>query len=222
MHLFNLSDFGQQYGIDLTVTDFADAVAGASKAATRALASRFRLGGFDAFTGRRDVFNVRRMFDTAGNSNITLRLSRAFIDGSTGLSAYMTPTPLHIRNSDYGSMTNLQSVAGDAASDYLFIDAQRGVLTVYGVDLTDMWVVVDYNGGFEVATDDEYQGVPDWLQDAARAEAAILIKQNRAFKNEGDTDEDLNPLRKLIYDLQSEHGRYLPSAVLPTMSEPGA
>lgn len=220
MHLFNLAEFSQQFGIDMTVSDFNSAVREASKAATRAVASRFRYIDFDGYTARRDVFNVRRTFDTGRNQNTILRLSRGFIDSTTGFTAYYTSNPVYVRNADANSYTSLQDVAGDGQSDYLFIDAKRGFLTVYNIDLTDQWVVVTYNCGLTAATDDEYEDVPTWLADAARAQAALLLKQNRAFNTEGEDDTDA--LRSQLHSLMQQHTRAHPSALLPTMSEPGA
>jgi len=217
MHLFSLNDFGAQFGIDLTVPDFNDAVSEASKAATRKVVSSFRLGGLDAFTSRRDVFQVRRMFDAGSAQNRDFRLSRAFIDAGDNFSAQYTANPVHVRNNETDMLTNLQDVNEDGESDYLFIDAERGILTVFNLDLTDQWVVVTYDGGLDTNTDQEYLNVPDWLSDAARAQTALLLRENRAFTVEGATE--FQTLERQIADLWSQHARLAGAMVLPTMTE---
>lgn len=216
MHLFNLVSFAKQFGIDLTVPDFQEAVVEASKAATPTVASRFRYGGFDTYSNRRDVFQVRRMYDAGAAQNLSLRLSRGFVDTSASFTAYYTANPLYVRNNDTDLLTDLQDVNKDGQSDYLFIDAERGVLSVYNIDLTDQWVVVTYTGGLETASDDEYQGVPDWLSQAARAQTALMLKENRAFSVEGDTD--MKTLTGQLNALWSRHARVAGSMVLPVMS----
>jgi len=139
MHLFNLHEFGQRFGVDMTTPDFNAAVTEASKAATRAIASQFRYRDFDLYTARRDVFQVNRMMATGNAQNRQFRLSRGFIDSSTGFTAYYTDNPVHIRNNETDQLTNLQDTNEDGQSDYLFIDANSGLLTVYSLDLTDPW-----------------------------------------------------------------------------------
>lgn len=217
MHLFNLNEFAQQFGIDMTVSDFNEAVREASKAATRMVASMFRYTSFDAYTARRDFFQCDRMFGAGKGQRRSMRLSRGFINTGASFSAFYTPSPVYVRNNQTDLIRDLQNVNEDGESDYLIIDATRGMLTVNTIDLTDMWVVVTYDGGLSVATDDEYEGVPDWLSDAARAQAAILLKQNPAFEVEdGDTSE----LSLQIRHLRRDHERYGGGALLPQASEP--
>lgn len=220
MHLFNLHDFGQRFGIDLTVSDFNDAVTAASKAATRSVASRFRFGDFDAYTARRDFFRVDRMHGQGAQMHRQFRLARGFIDSINGFSAKYTDNIIHIRNNDTDSLTDVQDVAEDGKSDYLVIDADQGILTVDVLDLTGMWLVVTYNCGLDVATDDEFQDVPGWLQDAAEAQAILFLKQNRAFRGENDT-VDLAPIKDNLDYLWGQHARVYPGAIFPTSSEPG-
>lgn len=220
MHLFNLSEFGQRFGIDMTVGDFNSAVTAASKAATRSVASQFRFQDFETYTARRDFYRVDRMMASGNQQYRQFRLARGFIDGVSGFSAYFTDSILHVRNSDTNNLTDIQNVAGDGQSDYLTIDADQGLLTVHSIDMTGMWFVVTYNCGMDVATDDEYLDVPGWLQDAAEAQTILFLKQNRAFKTE-DGSDDLRPIQESLLTLKAEHARIYPAAILPTSSEPG-
>ena len=191
----------------------------AGAAATRTIASRFRFRDFDEYTARRDVFRCDRMFGAGSNQHRQFKLARGFIDGVTGFSARYSSSPLHIRNNDTTLTTDLQRVNEDSESDYLFIDADQGILSVYGLDLTDQWLVVTYNCGLSFAADGEVEDAPDWLSDAAVAQTAIFLRQNRAFQTEGGADD--KPLRDALSALETAHARAYPAAVPPTMSEPG-
>lgn len=220
MYLFNLQNFAQRFGIDMTVSDFNDAVTEAAKASTRVIASQFRFQDFDLFSARRDVFHVPRMFEAGNAQNRRFRLARGFIDGANNFTAYYTDNPVHVRNGDTDQLTNLQRTNNDNKSDYLFIDAETGLLTTYSLDLTDMWIIVTYDCGLTVAADAEFEGVPSWLAEAAELQTLIYLKQNRALSDE-DGGDTVSSLRSALAQLQAAHMRFHPEAVLPTMSEPG-
>ena len=217
MHLFNLAEFGKRYSIDLTVSDFLDAVTEASKAASAGLASHLRYGDWDAYNNRKDVFQCLRSFSSGNMQKLQFRLSRGFVVEDSSFSAFYSSSPVNIRNMDTGLMTDLQSVSGDAQSDYLYIDHAKGVLTVYGIDLTDQWVVVTYSGGLDVDTDDEYVGVPDWLREAAMVHAALHLSRNRAFQTEGADDTSF--LKTSLKSMLDGNWRATPSAKLPVATE---
>lgn len=219
MHLFTLSEFGARFGIDLTVSDFHETVVEASKAATKSIASMMRFNDFSLSTGRRDAFRCARMFGTGAGQNRQFVLSRGFIDKNSAFRAVYTANPVHVRNNETSAFTDLEDTNEDAQSDYMFLDANQGLLTVYGLDLTDQWVVVDYDSGFTVNNADEFQGVPGWLSEAAMAQAALYVKMNPAFttENEGSTQ----PLSDMVRNISAAYGRYHLGAIPATMSEPG-
>ena len=217
MYLFNPIDFAARFGIDMTVPDFSNAVNEASRASTRAIASRFRFQDFDSYATRRDVFQIDRMLGAGNLQNRELLLSRGFINPTVGFSAVYTSNPVHARNNDATLVTNLQRTQEDSQSDYLFIDAEKGKLTAYSVDLTDQWVVVTYSCGLSVASDGVYEGVPGWLQEAAEAQTALFLKQSNIFQTE--EAEDLTSLRQNLFDLQAAHARLFLSAVGVTMTD---
>lgn len=222
MHLFSLTEFGDRFGIDMTVPDFVDYVASASHAATRDIASRFRFKDFDVHATRRDVFRCGRMFGAGASQHRQFVLSRGFIEPVTGFSCRYTENFVHVRNSGISLFTDAQNVAEDGESDYVVIDAEQGVVSLYGIDLTDQWLVVDYTCGLDADSNDEAQDVPGWLADAASAKAAIFLKQNRVFQNEDENTADaIVPLRETLTSLFGGHARIYPSALLPTMAEPG-
>lgn len=220
MHLFNLASFAVRFGIDMSVSDFSDAVTEASKAATSAVASRFRFQDFEQYPARRDIFRCDRMFGQGNSQHRQFNLARGFIDGVTGFSIYATDSIIHVRNGDTNQLTNLQDSAQDGQSNYVVIDAEQGLVTVHSQDLTDMWVVINYTCGLPVATDDQYEQVPAWLKDAGEAQALLLLKYNRAFKTDDGVDE-MRPISDSLDRLWGAHARIYPSALKPTSSEPG-
>lgn len=220
MHLFNLSNFALRFGIDMSVDDFNSAVTEASKAATKAIAAQFRFQDFDAYTARRDIFHCRRMFEAGNAQHRAFRLARGFIDATTGFSARYTDNPVHIRNSETDQLTDLQDTNEDGRSDYLFIDADQGLITAYSLDLTNQWVVVDYNCGLSFASDDEAEDAPGWLSEAAELQTLIYLRQNRSLADD-EQNNDLPALRQALSDLRSAHARMYPDAILPVSSEPG-
>lgn len=217
MHLFNLQDFADRFGINLTVQDFHDAVQRASVAATRDMASRFRFQSFDIYPTRRDTFYVDRTFFDDGGNVCSFILSRGFVTEST-IQARYTSNPIHIRNNETDSFIDLQDTAEDGKSDHLIIDADRGILSTFMVDLTRKWVVVDYSGGLSVATDDEYEGVPAWLSELAMAQTALNLANHVMFQTE-DEGNDLTQLYDVIRRGFAAHARFKPEAYDPTMTE---
>lgn len=217
MHLFNLNEFASRYGIDMSVDDFRDAVTEASKAATYGLASDLRYGGFEQYVNRRDVFQCLRSFASGNMQKLQFRLSRGFVDEDSNFSAYYSSSPLNIRNNDTGLLTNLQAVNDDAQSNYLYIEAEKGVLTVYGIDLTDQWVVVTYSGGLATTAKEQFKNVPEWLQEAAQVHAALHLTRNRAFQTEGEDDTEF--LKSTLQGLMTGNWRAPPSALTPVSTE---
>ena len=98
MHLFNLNSFAQRFGIDMTVSDFNEAVTEASHAATRSIASQFRFRDFNTYSARRDIFRCGRMHGAGSSQHRQFRLARGFIDGVTGFTAYYTDNPVHVHD----------------------------------------------------------------------------------------------------------------------------
>lgn len=217
MHLFSLSNCATRYGIDLTVDDFKDALTRASIAATQDVASRFRFDGFDAYTARRDVFYVDTTRGIGNGYQTQLLLSRGFATAAT-LTARYTSSPVHARNNDTTLLTDLQNVAQDGQSNMLGINAEQGLLTTFNLDLTDLWVVVEYEGGFTVAANGEYLGVPAWLSEAAMAQTAINLSQNVMLQADGE-DGDFDQLRGALRDLTARHGRFHLAANHPSFTE---
>lgn len=219
MHLFSLARFSQRFGIDLTVDDFENAVVEASRAATSTLASRLRFTDFDEYTARRDMFYVDRTFGDAQGFNRQFMLQRGFTS-TANVTAYYSSSPVNLRNADTDLLTSIKDTAEDGESNFLVVDGNQGLLTVYGINLTGLWVLVDYDGGLSVATDDEYDNVPEWLSEAAMAQAAINLSHHRALKADDD-DADFSDLRSAVVEAMSTHARIAPAALKPTASEPG-
>lgn len=217
MHLFDIAEFGTRFGIDTTVSDFREAVVEASKGATADLAARLRYRDFSAYSNRRDFFVVDRMFGVANTLQRQFLLSRGFVENATVSAVYAT-TPLSLRNGNTTDLKDLADLNEDGESNMLMIDGPRGILTAYGVDLTERWVMVTYSGGLDVATDNEYQTVPDWLREVAMARAALILTRNRAFRTEGE--DDTAELRETVRAAVTAHMRYAPGAAQAVATEP--
>jgi hypothetical protein len=78
---------------------------------------------------------------------------------------------------------------------------------------------VDYSGGLDVNTDGEYEGVPDWLREAAMAQTALNLATHTMFQTE-DNNNDLRPLRDQIARVWGEHVRMKGAAYQPRFTEP--
>lgn len=219
MYLFSITRFGQRFGIDTSVPDFVDAIQEAARAATADLASRLRFRNFDLYTARRDFFRVDRMFDQHNQANRQFVLSRGFVTPASVV-AYYAASPVYLRNNDTDLLTDITDVNEDGQSNHLIVDAERGVVTTYGLELMHQWVMVTYDGGLDVATDDEFDSVPDWLAETAMAQAALYLSKNRQFKPE--EGEDLTELKNTVDRAFRSYARYYPGGLKPTASEPTA
>ena len=214
MHLFALQTFSDRFGIDLTTADFNDAVREASRAATQDMVSRFRLGSLDVYPAVRDFYFVDGM-TRQGTANIAeFYLSRPFPLG--GVTALYTPDPLAVRNGNADSYTDISNTAGDGASNRGGLDATRGIYTVFGINLSGQWVSIQHSGGLDVNSDGEYEGVPDWLEEAAMAQTALNLANHVMFQTE-DEGNDMDQLRAVISRLYSQHARL---ALSPTAYKP--
>ena len=214
MHLFNLGEFGKRFGIDLSVSDFKDAVTEASKAATQSLASQLRYGDFTAFDFRRDVFRVDRMFGSADSAATyrTLRLSRGFVNEDSAFSVLSSTTPINIRYGDASSYEDLQNAFLDGRSSKVFLDPDKGLVHLYDLSLAGMWVVVEYSGGLAVNNNQQFSSVPEWMQECAQLWAALHLTRNRALQSEND---DPDTLKAALRNMYSTNTRVNPSALLP-------
>ena len=220
MFLFNLQRFSERYGIDLSVGDFNNAVIEAARGATATMASRFRFTDFNEYTARRDIFACERTFGQGNTLTRSFLLARGFTS-KANVTAYYATSPIHLRNADLNNMVNLEDALEDGESDMLFVDEDQGLLTVYGIDLTGLWVLVDYTGGLSIATDDEYEGVPEWLSEAAMLQAAMNLSTSKVLKIDDEDGDDFSILKDQLKTALVDHRRYHPAAVKPTASEPG-
>lgn len=217
MHLFRLADFGQRFGVDLTEPDFLSAVTRASAAATQDLASRFRYKSFASYGSRTDFFYVQDVHFQSRGEQRQFLLSRGFTS-KAAITAYMTTSPLNFRNGSTDSLFSLKDVGSDGQSDHLMVDGDAGLMTVYGLDLRDQWVIATYTGGLNADTDDEYEDVPDWLSEAAMAQTALNLSRHRAFIPE-EGQGDLSELSDAITRITRERWRYYPAAIRPNATE---
>lgn len=218
MHLFTYEDFGTRFGIDTTEPDFRDAIVKSSRAATQYLASHLRFTDFNSYTGRKDFFQVERPYGTTTGGWYHFRLSRGFTSKAQLTRVVSVTSPIQFRNNETDTQIDLTDVANDGASDHVYLNGVRGKLSVHDVSLVDRWVCVEYSGGLDVATDDNFEGVPDWLREVAMAQAAMFLQRHKAFTPE-EGGGDLSELKGLVSSAFSHQGRFLPDAMDPTFSE---
>lgn len=212
MHLIDLMEFGYKVGVDPSVTDFFEALRAASRMATKSLGARLRYHDFGRYETRKDYFRVPRMFGPDAQPAIILALSRGFVD-TTGYTVRFADTLQALRYADTSAYTDLRDLLGDGQSDQTLLEAERGVITIMGADLTGKLVEVAYTGGLYLASDDAYEAVPGWLEETAMTLASINLLQNRALTAENPPD--LSPIRTQLADLVNAHGRFLPHALKP-------
>jgi hypothetical protein len=218
MHLFALQTFSDRFGVDLNTADFLDAVTQASQAATQDIVSRFRLGGIGTYATRRDYFFVDNM-SRQGTANVAeFYLSRPFVYGA--VTALYMPSPVEVRNGNADGYTDISNTSGNGDSNYGALDAERGIYHVFGLNLSGQWVTVEYSGGLDLNSAMEYEGVPDWLQEVAMAQAALNLSGHVMFQTE-DEGNDLSELRPQISRAVNDYAKMAlaPSAYKPRFSD---
>lgn len=217
MHLFDIMQFGYKVGVDPTVTDFYEAMSKASTAAATGLSARLRYRTFDRYATRKEYFHITRTFGGMTTPHVALALSRGFADTSTMTIRYAA-NPLPLRNADADLYTNLKDLLEDGLSDQTMINGVAGLVSIFGVDLTDMWVEVAYSGGLYVSTDLSYDDVPDWLEELAMAQATIYLTLNKNLQPE--TPPDMALVERQIITAINQYGRFYPQAFKPDMTIP--
>ena len=145
MHLFPLQSFSDRFGVDLSVVDFRVAIERSSIAAAQDVASRFRLGPLGSYGSRRDFFWVDKMSRQGTGNLAEFYLSRPFVQGT--FTAFYTPSPINVRNGSADSYTDISNTANDGLSNHGALDADRGIYNVFGLNLSEQWVVITYSGG---------------------------------------------------------------------------
>lgn len=154
-----------------------------------------------------DTFFVQNslQFGPGERGRTFLSLSRGFVVGDLTSMVYAT---------------SRRGLASDATNglDYtdLHGDAERGLLIVSDLSLSDAYVQVTYTAGLELGTDDVYVDVPLWLQELAILWAVMkldTIHPTVRFEN-GDAIS-LTALKSLIGQIIVQHVRYDPIAIRP-------
>lgn len=170
---------------------------------------------FPFIGGGGDTYQYRR-----GGGFIKLFHSQGFVDTNE---SYTIKVALNL--SDFAN-------AGEIDSDYLQIEGPEGLVLITSNELDSPAYVpftlsgrqfyqIDYTAGFLTKSakyGKVYQGVPEWLQEAATMASLTIY---RAVCRDDDESAAFNP--SLIYPLQSFLERYIrfyPSALKPLVGRP--
>lgn len=174
MKLATLEAVRTHLGLD-DMTNVNGAISSGLDAATSHLASNLRTR-FER-TSHTDIFFINSMDIVGLRGFTTLLLKQGFVDVG------VTPTYVSSERFDFETTEDI--------SEFSFLDAVRGVISVRGKDLTNRYVQVTYTSGFNSDTNDPDffapAEVPDWLTQAAILTSILTLEGNVLVQDE---DED--------------------------------
>lgn len=119
------------------------------------------------------------------------------------------------------SRASLTSSPTTLTSDYWACDLTRGELSIFDIDLRDVYIKVAYAAGFNADSGDallyDQSETPDWLQQAAKNLTLVhLLRTNPDLKNDDDfTGTELEDVAKAAQAVLAQHHRNFVMAVRP-------
>lgn len=169
MHLGDAEALREELGFD-DMQDINDAISAAMNLATEVLSARI---GTDV-----DHATVTDLFRVPRNANANFKLSRGFVDTDTvQLETFPTLEAAH----EVGGVTAYES--------HPYVKGEEGTVLVPGLT-PGTFLRATYEAGFEVDASyvDRYdlEVVPQWLQDAAKAQAQLLLATSVLFQDSGN------------------------------------
>lgn len=211
MMLLDPTIIRDELGFD-DMTDINDAITGAVQAATASLSAALHTS-FDAGTHTDTWFVEAPLRKVAGLCETEFRLTYGFVQTLTSFG--------------YSTYANLlgTSEALNSLSDVV-LSAEKGSIRDFTTDYTRTFARAVYTHGFAVddANQDVYdqEQVPQWLKEAAKMQALVLLANSPALKQAG-IDIDTYSYASLkqqgpgtvLQAILAQHARYMPLAILP-------
>jgi hypothetical protein len=216
--LISIQEVMDRLGFTNTV-DIPEAVAGAIRASTQALASEIRTE-LDLVTAQVDTFRVDRdtPWRTPGFVHHEFKLRRGFVTTADS-GTFLAVAAKRMRELDDANVrVDLRAYESDITEDLLSIDLEKGFVSVDGYALNGHFVRMTYDAGFAVDTDDEYQGVPNWLKEAAYLSAAISLDANPIIRRDDEAPAQVDELSRQLRAIMSNRVRYAPAAIKTTLA----
>lgn len=202
MMLATPTDLLNSYGWD-DMTDSRAAVTSALNAATPHLAAKLNMPSFTRGTAS-DVFFVNGALIGSGGVNYNqMRLSYGLLT-STAITV--------VRASTFDGLAS-----GTDITSSFQVDREKGVLSDFTNVYESSLVKVTYEHGLSAKAapyDDQFDGAPDWLKEAAMLQAMILLSSHPIFE-EAKIKQDTKTLRYSFEVMMANHLRYAPNALLP-------
>ncbi len=113
---------------------------------------------------------------------------------------------------DADLVADLRTFEGDG-KDHTFVSTEDGRLYVQQVDVRGLFIRVGYIAGFTVASDNVFEGVPSWLEQAAILHAQIMLDKNPVIRRPEGAESMIEVLTRELNYIIDEKTRYHPSAV---------
>ncbi len=229
---------------ELTFDDLPDvdkAILGALKAATRVLERRLRTDF--TFAAYEDTFlidpnRIQSKPSAQVSSNLTtprrarvgtglfansplyetqFHLNHGFVTSSAIADLTVKSATMIHHFGDASLESDLRDFEGDG-EDHTFTSAEDGRVYVYQIDVRGLFVRIGYNAGFTVASDDQFEGVPAWLEEAAIMHAQIMLDKNPVIRRPEGAESQISVLLHELNFIIDEKKRYHPSAISPLNS----
>lgn len=212
MYLIALEELRNRLG--LPDVDRIDEVLDGTLSAT----SRFFEGEmqtrYDYRADQTDLFLVTRSFY---NSASTPRFSLKLRNG------HLTEDPTSILAGSTVPLALATQSGGIDLSEYARYDLEKGLVYVDGYTVSPdvaLYVAVTYSSGFQVDSNNVYDGTPSWLQEAAFNWSAVLTSSNpvvrKSYGNEEDLQQELDNYEDGARSAIRRHRRYFPEAFVAT------
>lgn len=115
---------------------------------------------------------------------------------------------------DPNLVSDIRVFEGDGL-DHVFVSKEDGRVYIHQVDVRGLFVRITYNSGFTVASDDVFDDVPSWLEEAAILHAQIMLDKNPVIRRPEGAESMIEVLLHQFNQIIDEKVRYHPSAVAP-------
>jgi hypothetical protein len=203
MKLALASEVMDDLGFGTGMTDALEAVEAALNAAEPVLAGKLGTQ-FDYATVTDTYYLVEAAHIIGSSYQTTFKLSRGFVDNLNSFVRAGSPSAL---TSDFVDLL-----------EYGVLNGDKGLVLDMTTAYNRQYVQINYTSGFEVdgADDTSYTlwQVPDWLQEAAKIQAKILLVDHPTIADSG-LKLDQKMMERTLAEALRPHLRYAPTAVLP-------
>lgn len=209
-------------------TDGNNAIDMALRVATQVVAADLRTE-LTYTTSITDTFRVRRSHIIPGEPHPAVFQSRyrqrvsdifytkfllrqGFLTDASAVTAYSASSIPRL--SVVADRDDLRSADADS-EDHLEIDTVRGVVDIWGLDLSMKYVNITYDAGFDVDTDELFDGTPEWLKELGYLQAAVALDTNMVLRPQEQFGASTTMLQRQIRTILEPRVRYEPLAVRP-------